>query len=40
MAQRSKVYTRKLLVLDIILLLITAGGWAIIMLVRELYRWR
>lgn len=35
---RSKPYTKKLAVLDVFLLLITAGGWLLIMLVRELYR--
>lgn len=36
---RSKPYTKKLLVLDVILLLITGiFPWAVVMAVRELYR--
>lgn len=35
---RSKPYTKKLAIFDLILLLITGGGWVFIMAVRELYR--
>lgn len=36
---RSKPYTKKLAVADIILFVITGGGWLIIAGPRELYRW-
>lgn len=35
---RSKPYTAKLAVLDVILILITGGLWLVVMLVRELMR--
>lgn len=35
---RSKPYTKKLAILDLILILITGGAWLLIVLVRELYR--
>lgn len=35
---RSKPYTKKLAILDLILLFLTGGGWIVIMLLRELYR--
>lgn len=35
---RNKPYTKKLAALDLILMLITAGGWILVVLVRELYR--
>lgn len=35
---RSKPYTAKLAVLDVILAAITGGFWLLIVLVRELYR--
>lgn len=35
---RSKPYTKKLAILDLILLLCTAGQWIWIILLRELYR--
>lgn len=35
---RSKPYTKKLAILDIILILLTGGFWILVMLVRELYR--
>lgn len=40
MAQRTKPYTKKLLLVDLILLFVTGGHWIILMAVRELYRWR
>ena len=36
---RSKPYTKTLLVIDLILTLITSGGWLIIVALRELYRY-
>lgn len=35
---RSKPYTKKLAILDLVLTLISGGGWLLIVLVRELYR--
>lgn len=35
---RSKPYTKKLAILDLFLLLITGGGWLVVMIIRELYR--
>lgn len=35
---RSKPYTKKLAVLDLILVILTGPVWIAIMLVRELYR--
>jgi hypothetical protein len=35
---RKKPYTKKLMILDIFLTFITAGGWLFIVLFRELYR--
>jgi len=35
---RSKPYTKTLALIDIILILLTGGGWLLVMLVRELYR--
>lgn len=35
---RSKPYTKKLGVLDLVLTLLTGGSWLIVVLVRELYR--
>lgn len=35
---RSKPYTFKLALMDVFLILITGGGWLLIVLVRELYR--
>lgn len=35
---RSKPYTKKLAVLDVVLTLFTQGGWIIIVMPRELYR--
>jgi len=35
---RSKPYTKKLAILDIILILLTGGFWIFVMIVRELYR--
>lgn len=35
---RSKPYTLALGILDIIMLLLTAGVWIVVILVRELYR--
>lgn len=34
---RKKAYSKKLAVLDVILIFLTAGTWMLIMLVRELY---
>jgi hypothetical protein len=39
MANRTKPYTKKLAVLDIVLLLLTQAGWLVAILIRELYRW-
>lgn len=38
MATRSKPYTLKLGILDVFLILISQGGWLLIMVPRELYR--
>lgn len=35
---RSKPYTKKLAVLDVVLSVLTQGGWVIIIGARELYR--
>lgn len=37
---RNKPYTKKLMTVDIILALITAGLWLIVVFFRELYRWQ
>ena len=34
---RKKAYSKKLAVLDIVLIFLTAGTWMFVMLVRELY---
>lgn len=31
-------YSKKLLIIDLVLLLFTSGGWLIVMIIRELYR--
>jgi hypothetical protein len=36
---RSKPYTLKLGIFDLFMLLITAGAWIVVMLIRELIRW-
>jgi hypothetical protein len=35
---RSKPYTKKLAILDIVLLLTSVGAWGAVIIVRELYR--
>lgn len=38
MATRSKPYPLWLAIVDVILLLATAGGWLVVVAVREMYR--